>query len=95
MPRSQFPRGVAKGVTTMIIAKPLIDCLRAIARRTGIPANAIAALAIDEFLQRAYTGDLEHAIAGEGIVAASDHALRNPPVYDDQRERGDANTEQP
>jgi hypothetical protein len=69
----------------MLIAKPLIDCLRAISKRTGIPANAIAALAIDEYLQRAYTSDLARAIAGQGIVAASEHVLRNPPLYDDQQ----------
>jgi hypothetical protein len=69
----------------MLIAKPLIDCLRAISKRTGIPANAIAALAVDEYLQRAYTSDLERAIAGQGVVSACEHALRNPPIYDDQQ----------
>jgi len=89
MPRSAFPTGVQKSVTTLIIAKPLLDCLRAIKKRTGIPANAIAALAIDEYLQRAYTSDLERTIAGQGIVAASEHALRNAPVYDGQQTDGE------
>jgi hypothetical protein len=82
MPRSAFPTGVQKSVTTLIIAKPLLDCLRAIKKRTGIPANAIAALAIDEYLQRAYTSDLERAIAGQGIVAASEYAQHNAPHYE-------------
>lgn len=89
MPKSAYPQGIAKSIHTMILPKPLVDCMRAIKRRTGIPANAIAALAIDEFLQRSYAADLSRAIAGEGIVDASEHALRDLPEYAQEQAGGE------
>ena len=48
-------KNVEKSACTMLLPKQLMDGIRAISKRTGVPANTITALALDEYLTRHYS----------------------------------------
>jgi hypothetical protein len=45
---------IEKAACTMVLPRALLESIRAISKRTGVPSNTIAALALDEYLSRRY-----------------------------------------
>jgi hypothetical protein len=45
---------IEKAACTMVLPKGVLDRIRLISKRTGVPSNTIAALALDEYLTRRY-----------------------------------------
>ncbi len=64
MPQAYTLKEVKRQVCTMLLPVVHLERVKEISLRTGIPRNTIAALALDEFLQRHYgldgSGSPEH-----------------------------------
>ncbi len=55
MPKTPYTlKAVERSACTMLLPTSLIERVRAISKRTGVPANTISALALDEYLARRY-----------------------------------------
>jgi transcriptional regulator with XRE-family HTH domain len=95
---SQSELAALSGVTTMTVselergqAAPNASTIQRLAQAFGVPRTVLLHSTPEDEWARGWRPPehdallLERAIAGQGIVAASEHALRNPPVYDVQQ----------